>query len=93
MELHFDDRTLAHLHLVIGAKLRRHESFMFNWVNADEHGDGRSSIWLDSGVPLYFKFASNANQTINREWLEALTRTSNSAQGLTLVPEPSPAAH
>jgi len=27
----FDDRVLAHLQLVIGAKLRRAESFYFSW--------------------------------------------------------------
>ncbi len=27
----FDDRVLAHLQIVIGAKLRRHEGFFFTW--------------------------------------------------------------
>ncbi|MCU1404655.1 MAG: ATP-dependent ligase, partial [Glaciihabitans sp.] len=42
-----DDRHLAHLQVVIGAKLRRSESFFFTWKK-DAVGDGqRGSIWLE----------------------------------------------
>ena len=46
--IEFDDRALTHLQLVIGAKLRRHESFFFSWGDAKAVGSGRSSIWMDS---------------------------------------------
>ena len=51
----FDDRVLAHLQLVIGAKLRRHESFYFSWRDDPAVGDGRSTLWLHPTIPLYFK--------------------------------------
>ncbi|PRY68801.1 hypothetical protein B0I08_1035 [Glaciihabitans tibetensis] len=88
----FDDRTLMHVHLVIGAKLRRREAFFFTWKDDPAAGSGRSSIWLDSSIPLYFKFASNVRHPVNREWLEALTASANQPQGMHLLPEPSAAS-
>ena len=85
-ELHFDDRVLAHIQLVIGLKLRRNESFFFSWI---EEGDTprRTSIWLDQAVPLVFRYSGLAVVKINRSWLEILTISSNSAQGLQLSDE------
>ncbi len=87
MEVSFDDRVLAHLQLVIGLKLRRDESFFFSWRDEQSVGDGRSVIWLDSSIPLVFRYAGGRMPKINREWLEALTISSNSAQGLQLTEE------
>lgn len=42
----FDDRLLAHLQAVIGAKLRRSESFYFTWKDSVQTGGGRTTIWL-----------------------------------------------
>ena len=91
-ELVFDDRDMAHLQLVIGAKLRRRESFFFNWKEDPSVGEGRSSIWIDAAIPLYFKYYGSKPPSINREWLEQLTLSANSAQGLQFVSEPAPAA-
>jgi hypothetical protein len=87
-EVSFDDRVLAHLQLVIGSKLRRGESFFFSWRDASEAGDGRSSIWVDSAIPLYFHYFGSKAPKINREWLEALTISANSTGGLQLCDEP-----
>ena len=90
-EIVFDDRDLAHLQLVIGAKLRRHESFFFTWRDDPSAGDGRNSIWIDSSIPLYFKYDGSKAPSINREWLEVLTLSANSAQGMQFMSEPSAA--
>jgi len=87
IEAVFDDRVLAHLQLVISLKLRRDESFFFSWRDEQGVGDGRSAIWLDPGIPLVFRYTSGAMPKINREWLEILTVSSNSAQGLQLTEE------
>jgi hypothetical protein len=89
-----DDRTLAHLQLVIVQKLRRGESFMLSWRDSAEVGSGRSSIWLHPAIPLYFNFAGGRAATLNRQWIEDLSRSANSTQGLVIVSEedPSPAA-
>ena len=84
----FDDRVLAHLQLVIGAKLRRGESFYFSWRDDPSIGDGRSTIWMHPRVSLIFKYAGGRQPAINRLWVDALMATANSPGGLVLVPEP-----
>ncbi|WP_233201933.1 ATP-dependent DNA ligase [Cryobacterium sp. Y11] len=82
-----DDRTLAHLQLVIVQKLRRGESFLLSWQDSAEAGSGRSSIWLNPAIPLYFKYSGGHAATLNRQWIEDLSRSANSAQGLVIIGE------
>jgi hypothetical protein len=90
----FEDRVLAHIQVVIGAKLRRGESFYFTWRDDPQSGDGRSTIWLHPGIPLAYKYFGSRSPTLNRDWIEALMVTANSSGGLRIVPEPrNPAAH
>jgi hypothetical protein len=86
--IEFDDRVLAHLQIVINSKLRRHEGFFFSWVDSTDVGNGRSSIWLHNGVPLFFKYSTSERHEINREWLDELTASANSPHGLALTAEP-----
>jgi hypothetical protein len=88
IEISFDDRALAHIQLVISAKLRRGEKFFFSWQDSLSVGSGRSSIWLEQSIPLYFKFAGSRGVEINRAWLDVLIATANSSSGLTFLPEP-----
>ena len=88
LAIEFDDRVLAHIQLVIAAKLRRHEGFFFSWRDDPAVGDGRSSIWLHSPMPLYFTYSKAGRIAINREWLEELSQSANSPQGLYLSNEP-----
>jgi hypothetical protein len=88
----FEDRTLRHVQLAIGPKLRRREGFFFSWIDDLEFGGGgRSSLWLDHSIPLLFTFGSDYGQKINPEWIEALSRSASSAAGMQLVAEPGPA--
>jgi len=89
IEISFDDRALMHLQVVITAKLRRRESFLFSWTNS-EAGSGRSSIWLDQSSSLLYRFAGSRAPSINREWVDALMLSANSASGLFFSPEPTP---
>ncbi|MDY7541863.1 MULTISPECIES: ATP-dependent DNA ligase [unclassified Cryobacterium] len=84
----FDDRILAHIQVVIGAKLRRGECFYFTWRDDPSGGDGRSTIWLHPAIPLAFKYFGGRSPSLNRDWVEALMLTANSSGGLQLVPEP-----
>src|ERR1700710_1624654 len=86
----FDDRTLAHLQLVIGAKLRRNEAFYFSWRDDEAIGDGRSVIWLHPTIPLALKFFGGRPPGINRVWVDELMLTANSPAGLQLIEEPKP---
>lgn len=84
----FDERTLAHLQLVIGAKLRRGEAFYFTWHDDVAVGDGRTTVWLHPTIPLAFKFFGARAASINRAWIDELMLTANSPGGLSIVPEP-----
>lgn len=86
----FDDRTLAHLKVVIATKLHRSESFMFTWDYGTESGSGHSSVWLHPAIPIQFDFLGNREPSLNRLWLEELTKAANSTGGLRIVPEPEP---
>ncbi|GAA4750297.1 hypothetical protein GCM10025783_23500 [Amnibacterium soli] len=83
-----DDRALAHLQLVIYAKLRAHESFSFTWRDEPGVGDGHGSLWISPGVPIVFKYAGSRDPAVNREWLRQLRELANQPTGLRLLPEP-----
>jgi hypothetical protein len=85
----FDDRTLVHLQVVIGSKLRRGENFFFTWSHDVESGRGRTSLWMDRSVPMIFQRAEDGRVEINSVWLEQLMVSANSSQGLQLVAEPT----
>jgi hypothetical protein len=88
LQIEFDDRVLAHLQIVIIAKLRRNEGFPFTWRDTPDIGEGRSTIWLSPSIPLHFIFSNGDVPAINRAWLETLTIMSNTASGLRIVEEP-----
>ena len=81
-----DDRTLAHLRIVLMNKLRRSEAFMFDVEIGD--GSGRRSFWIHPSVPLQFQFFGSRNPRINRLWIEELMQSASGPSGLQIVPEP-----
>lgn len=85
----FDDRSLWHLQIVITAKLRRGESFIFTWSDSAEAGSGRSTIWLDPSVTLHYRYSGNRLPTVNRAWVDALMISANSPGGLFFTAEPT----
>ena len=80
-----DDRTLAHLQVIIVNKLRRQESFPFTW--SDERRS--MTIWLSPTTPIAFVYHGNRRPRLNRVWLEQLALMANSVGGLMIVPEPA----
>lgn len=80
-----DDRTLAHVELVMLAKLRRNESFA---LTIEGDADARQTIWVNSSATLRFEFGSPTNE-INREWLEELIDSANTTTGMRILPEPA----
>jgi hypothetical protein len=92
IKVDFDDRLLAHLQLVIGAKLRRGESFHFTWKDDASIGDGRTMVWVHPRVSLAYKFYGGRQPQVNRAWIEAMMYTANAPTGLYAVPEPPPGA-
>ena len=81
----FDDRVLAHLQIVIGAKLRRREGFLLIWTDRTTLPEGAlHSIWVDPSISIQFAFTGTTLPEIEREWLEILTEKANSSPGLRL---------
>lgn len=81
-----EDRVLAHIELVIMAKLRRQESLSFAIV--DDKTERRQAIWISPVTALRFEYDA-AMPEINRLWLQDLVDTANSPGGLRIVPEPA----
>ena len=82
-----EDRTLAHLRIVVMNKLRRAEPFMFDVEMGD--GSGRRSFWMSPSVPIQFHFFGSRPPRINREWVEELMLIASGPNGLSIVPEPA----
>ncbi|SMH50443.1 hypothetical protein SAMN06295885_3548 [Rathayibacter oskolensis] len=90
LEADFEDRLLAHLQVVIGAKLGKSESFYFSWRDSDDVGGGRTSLWLHPAIALRFTYRAGAPATINPEWVRRLIADSHTPGGLRISPEPAP---
>jgi hypothetical protein len=73
---------------VVSAKLRRGESFFFSWFDDPSVGAGRSAIWCDASIPLYFHYTGSRTPTLNKAWLEEMAIAAGSNQGLILLEEP-----
>lgn len=85
--LKLDDRTMAHLEVVIIGKLRRGESFFFTWVHEVSLGSGKDSKWMHPQLDLDFRFDDHRTPEINPAWVEALMRVAYTPAGLQIVPE------
>ena len=81
-EVEFDDRMLAHLHVVIINKLRHGESFAFSWKDASGVGGGRTCVWIHPGSNIRFHFAGSRAPVLNRAWLARLAECADSSRGL-----------
>ena len=88
----FEDRLLAHIQIVIGTKLRRGEAFYFSWRDDSFVGAGRSTVWVHPGISLAFKYFGRKSPVVNRDWIEILLLSANSAHGLQIFAEPPPRA-
>lgn len=85
--IHIEDRALAHLKVVIIAKLRRNESFTVSWRHHVSEPEGRSTIWIHPSLPLRFVFDEPEAPQLNRQWIEELAHSANALGGITLVDE------
>lgn len=80
-----DDRALAHLQAVIGAKLRLQQSFYLSWGDPDHAGGSRGTLWVTPGVSLQFRYLSARAPVLERGRISALFAEANSPGGLVLT--------
>lgn len=85
--IHIEDRALAHLKVVIVAKLRRNESFTVSWKHHESEPTGRSTIWINPSLPLRFVFDEPEAPELNRAWIEELAHSANALGGIMLTEE------
>ena len=93
IDIDIEDRLLAHVQVVIVNKLRRGEPLLMSWLDSPSIGNGRSAIWLNPAITLYFKFAGSRTPAIDRDWLRALTESAESSTGLILRAQDGRLAH
>lgn len=84
-----EDRVLAHLQVVIVAKLRRNEPLLLSWRDDRSAGDGSSAIWLHPALSLRFTYFGGRAPRINPAWVADLTALANSPGGLHVTAEPA----
>ncbi|MBB2975895.1 hypothetical protein FHX49_001462 [Microbacterium endophyticum] len=82
--IHFPDRLLAHLKVVVATKLRRGESFTLSWRHTDASPGGRSTIWIQPSIALRFVFESVEAEQLNAAFLQELAVSANSSGGLSI---------
>jgi hypothetical protein len=78
-----DDETLAHLKIVIGTKLRRHESFMMTWL-PEKNPAGRLTIWMHPSIPLVFAFDDSSLAALDPTRIERMMELLNARGELVL---------
>lgn len=81
--LELPDRLLAHVKIVIAAKLRRGESFTLTWHQRSGTAAGRTTVWIHPSIPLRFVFDSAEPELLDPELLRSLATQAATAGGLT----------
>jgi hypothetical protein len=82
-----EDRTLAHLKVVLATKLRRNESFTLSWQHPEGEPAGRSTLWLHPSISLRFVFDDPETPALSQRWLSELATSANSSGGIRLTEE------
>ena len=82
--IELDDRTLAHVQVVVIDKLRRGECFSLSLVSER----GAMMMWVTPFTALQFVYAGNRRPQLNRTWLEQISSSASISGILSLTPEP-----
>jgi hypothetical protein len=75
-----EDRTLAHVRVVVMNKLRRGEGFMLQVPS--EHAAGKHSLWIGPAMPLSFQFYGGRSPGLDHGLVEEMMSEANGADGL-----------
>ena len=86
--VYLDDRTLAHLHIVMAAKLREGSSFVVTGL-ASLARNARDAVVIEPRTPLQITYTERGDVSLNPRWLEAIRAASAKSLGIVLVSEPA----
>lgn len=78
-----EDKTLAHLKIVIATKLRRQESFMMTW-RPSSGIDKRATVWIHPAIPLQFGFESADPPPVDARLVADMMKALNASGELVL---------
>ena len=82
--INIDDATLAHLKVVISAKLRRNESFMMTWHPVNNAETRRATAWIHPAIPLQLLFNDPNPPAIDPDRIAQMMHTLNASGELVL---------
>jgi hypothetical protein len=77
-----EDRTLAHVKVLITSKLRRNESFLLSWTEPVDTGSGRGSVWIHPYLDIIYRFDGGTQPALDRELLDQMAMEASSSSGL-----------
>lgn len=83
-----EDRTLAHVKVVILTLLRNGQSVAFTFAHPMSDGAGRETIWITPTSELRFQFLGSRPPRLNGAWVEDMLRVATSQSGLHVTAEP-----
>ncbi len=86
-DFEIDDRTLAHLKVVVAAKLRRKETVLISWNRPVQEGSGRVELLIFPEAPIVFRFQAGLPPRLNRVWLQVLQRLAGEPEGIRVISE------
>lgn len=84
-----EDRTLAHVKVVILTLLRNGQSVAFTFAHPMSDGSGRETIWITPTSELRFQFLGSRAPRLNGAWIEEMLRVATSQSGLHVTDEPT----
>jgi hypothetical protein len=84
MTIQLDDDLLAHVALVVFAKLRRNEPLLVSWTDP---AGSPTQAWLHPNSTVVARHTAGADTTIDRRRAERMMIAANSTHGLRLSPE------
>ncbi|QNA91725.1 MULTISPECIES: hypothetical protein [unclassified Microbacterium] len=79
-----EDKTLAHLKIVIATKLRRQESFMMTWRPVGGGVDKRATVWIHPAIPLQFGFEDAEHPPVDARLVAEMMQSLNATGELVL---------
>lgn len=83
-----EDRTLAHVKVVILTLLRDGQSVAFTLAHPMSDGSGRETIWITPSSELRFQFLGSRPPRLNTAWIAEMLRVAAGQSGLHVTDEP-----
>jgi len=80
-----DDRTLAHLQVVITTKLRRNEGFLLQWGPSPDSVGGRGAAWIHPSSDLVYDYGGDQETALDPAALDTMMSEASGRHGLRIT--------